>query len=67
MKFVLVAQENEFEGKEFGIQMEFNAELISDVLDNVSAFLKAAGYQVSGNLDFVEDTELNNTNSLSFS
>lgn len=36
---------------------EFNSECLPDVLEHIQYFLKGAGYQINGTLDFISDDE----------
>lgn len=47
-----------------GIQFDFDAVSLSEVLTQMECFLKAVGFVPKGTLDFIEDTELNSTNDL---
>ena len=50
-KFTLISEHNTGEK----ITLEFNKEYLPDILQEFEMFLRGAGFQFGGNLDFVED------------
>ena len=55
MKYTLIAKD-EFEGAT--TTREFNADYLPDVLSEIELFLRGAGFVFNGNLDFVNDFDL---------
>lgn len=52
-RFTLIAK-HEYDDSE--ITMDFQAEWLSDVLQRMGDFIRANGFSVSGQLDFVDDS-----------
>jgi hypothetical protein len=50
-KFTFISEHNTGEK----ITFEFNKEYLPDILQEFEMFLRGAGFQFNGNLDFVED------------
>lgn len=55
MKYTLIAKD-EFEGAT--TTREFNVDYLPDVLSEIELFLRGAGFVFNGNLDFVNDFDL---------
>jgi hypothetical protein len=55
-KFTFIAEHKDLYGGHAGnkITHEFEAENLSDVLENFECFIRGAGYVVEGTLDFVD-------------
>lgn len=60
MKFNLSARHEGLEyGNNFGLQMEFEAEMLDDIVQHLDQFIKASGFIPKGNLEYVETVDEN--------